>query len=217
MSFDEQRRTAARLTVLSGPSGVGKGSVKALIRERYPWVWFSVSATTRAPRPDEIDGFHYYFYERSHFEKLAADGQFLEWAQYAGNLYGTPRKPVDERLAAGLPVLMEADLQGARLVRQAMPEAQLVFLAPPSWEELVRRLTGRGTEDRATIERRLNQARQELEAEREYDYTIVNSSVEQAAEELVGLLGSSEAASMAAPAGTSHHLNHRNSFKAESL
>lgn len=168
-------------------------------------MWFSVSATTRSPRPDEIDGFHYFFYERAHFEKLAADGQFLEWAQYAGNLYGTPRGPVEERLNSGLPVLMEADLQGARLVRQAMPQAQLVFLAPPSWEELVRRLTGRGTEDRATVDRRLTQARQELEAEREYDYTIVNSSVEQAAEELVSLLGSPGPSSMATPACTPNH------------
>jgi guanylate kinase len=200
VSFDEHRQTAARLTVLSGPSGVGKGSVKALIRERYPWVWFSVSATTRSPRPDEIPGFHYYYYDRAYFEKLAADGQFLEWAQYANNLYGTPRGPVEERLAAGRPAVMEADLQGARQVRQAMPEAQLVFLAPPSWDELVRRLKGRGTEDPETIKRRLALAEEELAAEAEFDHTIVNVSVEQATEELVGLLGSPAEPSAACPA-----------------
>lgn len=200
MSFDEHRHSAARLTVLSGPSGVGKGSVKALIRERYPWVWFSVSATTRSPRPDEIPGFHYHYYDRSHFEKLAGDGQFLEWAQYANNLYGTPRGPVEERLAAGYPAVMEADLQGARQVRKAMPTAQLVFLAPPSWDELVRRLKGRGTEDPETIKRRLALAEEELAAEAEFDHTIVNHSVEQATEELVSLLSSPVESSTACPA-----------------
>lgn len=201
MSFDDHRPVAARLTVLSGPSGVGKGSVKALIRERYPWVWFSVSATTRSPRPDEIPGFHYHYYDRAHFEKLAADGMFLEWAQYANNLYGTPRGPIEERLAAGLPAVTEADLQGARQIRQAMPQARLVFLAPPSWDELVRRLTGRGTEDAETIKRRLSLAEEELSAESEFDHTIVNYSVEQATEELVGLLGSPVQPSEACPAG----------------
>lgn len=200
MSFDDHRSTAARLTVLSGPSGVGKGSVKALIRERYPWVWFSVSATTRSPRPDEIPGFHYHYYERAHFEKLANDGQFLEWAQYANNLYGTPRAPIEKRLAAGQPAVMEADLQGARQVRKVMPQAQLVFLAPPSWDELVRRLTGRGTEDAETIKRRLELAQEELAAEAEFDHTIVNVSVEQATEELVGLLGSPAVPPAACPA-----------------
>lgn len=201
MSFDDHRPVAARLTVLTGPSGVGKGSVKALIRERYPWVWFSVSATTRSPRPDEIPGFHYHYYDRAHFEKLAADGMFLEWAQYANNLYGTPRGPIEERLQAGLPAVTEADLQGARQIRQAMPEARLVFLAPPSWDELVRRLTGRGTEDTETIKRRLALAEAELSAESEFDHTIVNYSVEQATEELVSLLGSPTQATEACPAG----------------
>lgn len=181
---------AARLTVLSGPSGVGKGSVKALIRERYPWVWHSVSATTRKPRPGEVDGVHYYFYERSRFEEGIASGEFLEWANYAGNLYGTPRGPVERQLASGLPVVLEVDLQGARQIRISMPDAQLVFLAPPSWDELVRRLTGRGTEDQETIARRLKAAEEELAAEAEFDRTIVNVSVEQATAELVSLLGS---------------------------
>ena len=202
MSFDDhhRRHSAARLTVLSGPSGVGKGSVKALIRERYPWVWFSVSATTRSPRPDEIPGFHYHYYDRAQFEKLAEQGEFLEWAKYANNLYGTPKAPIAKRLAQGLPAVMEADLQGARQVRKAMPTAQLVFLAPPSWEELVRRLTGRGTEDAETIKRRLELAREELAAESEFDRTIVNVSVEGATEELVSLLSSPAEPSTACPA-----------------
>ncbi|WP_025274765.1 guanylate kinase [Haloglycomyces albus] len=181
---------AQRLTVLAGPSGVGKGSVKALIQQLYPWVWLSVSATTRAPRPGETDGIDYHFVSHERFEAMIAAGEFLEWASFSGNFYGTPRKAVDDQLAAGLPALLEIDLQGARQVRQSMPEAQLVFLAPPSWEELVRRLTGRGTEDDATIGRRLQAAREELAAETEFDHTIVNDSVEQAATELVELLGS---------------------------
>ncbi|WP_415647976.1 guanylate kinase, partial [Stackebrandtia soli] len=146
--------------------------------------------TTRSPRPGEIPGFHYHYYDRAHFEKLAADGQFLEWAQYANNFYGTPRAPVEERLARGENAVMEADVQGARQVRKAMPEAQLVFLAPPSWEELERRLKGRGTEDAETIRRRLDLAQDELASESEFDRTIVNYTIEQATEELVSLLGS---------------------------
>ncbi|HEX6499212.1 MAG TPA: guanylate kinase [Micromonosporaceae bacterium] len=179
----------ARLTVLSGPSGVGKDSVIELIRARSPRVWLSVSVTTRPKRDYEVDGVHYYFVDRPRFQQMIASGELLEWAEFAGNLYGTPRAAVEERLRAGIPVLLKIDLQGARQVRRAMPEAQLVFLAPPSVEELKRRLIGRGTEDQETLRRRLEHADEELAAEREFDVTIVNDSVERAADELVNLLG----------------------------
>lgn len=182
--------SAARLTVLSGPSGVGKDSVIELIRARSPWVWLSVSVTTRRRRDYEVDGVHYHFVDRDEFERMTRSGQLLEWAEFAGNLYGTPRGPVEARLREGEPVLLKIDLQGARQVRRTMPDAQLVFLAPPSWEELRRRLIGRGTDDRETIRRRLEHAREELAAEPEFDVTVVNDSVERAADELVSLLGS---------------------------
>ena len=188
--MEEETRPVARLTVLSGPSGVGKDSVIELIRARSPWVWLSVSVTTRPKRPYEVDGVHYNFVDRSEFEALARSGRLLEWAEFAGNLYGTPRDPVEARLREGEPVLLKIDLQGARQVRRAMPSAQLVFLAPPSWEELKRRLIGRGTDDPETIRRRLEHAREELAAEPEFDVTVVNDNVVRAADELVGLLGS---------------------------
>ena len=187
---DSDTRPAARLTVLSGPSGVGKDSVIELIRARSPWVWLSVSVTTRRARHNEVDGVHYHFVDRVEFEAMARTGQLLEWAEFAGNLYGTPRAPVEARLREGEPVLLKIDLQGARQVRRAMPEAQLVFLAPPSWAELERRLIGRGTDDPETIRQRLEHAREELAAEPEFDVTVVNDSVSRAADELVGLLGS---------------------------
>jgi guanylate kinase len=186
---DATRPVPARLTVLSGPSGVGKDSVIELIRVRAPWVWLSVSVTTRRIRPNEVDGVHYHFVDRPEFEHLASRGELLEWAEFAGNLYGTPRAPVQARLDDGQPVLLKIDLQGARQVRQAMPAARLVFLAPPSWEELKRRLIGRGTDDPDTIRHRLEHAQEELEAEPEFDETVVNHFVEQAADDLLGLLG----------------------------
>ncbi|MFE7356486.1 guanylate kinase [Streptomyces sp. NPDC057543] len=177
-----------RLTVLSGPSGVGKSTVVAHMRKAHPEVWLSVSATTRKPRPGERNGVHYFFVDNDEFDKLIANGELLEWAEFAGNRYGTPRRAVLERLEAGEPVLLEIDLQGARLVRQSMSDARLVFLAPPSWEELVRRLTGRGTESAEVIERRLAAARIELAAESEFDTTLVNTSVEDVARELLALM-----------------------------
>jgi guanylate kinase len=189
--MEDDARPEARLTVLSGPSGVGKDSVIELIRARSPWVWLSVSVTTRKMRDYEVDGVHYFFADRPEFERMIASGQLLEWAEFAGNLYGTPRGPVEARLREGEPVLLKIDLQGARQVRAAMPDAQLVFLAPPSVEELKRRLVGRGTDDEDTIRRRLAHADEELAAEREFDVTVVNDYVERAADELVSLLGSS--------------------------
>ncbi|QTD97321.1 guanylate kinase [Streptomyces cyanogenus] len=177
-----------RLTVLSGPSGVGKSTVVAHMRKEHPEVWLSVSATTRKPRPGERHGVHYFFVTDEEMDKLIANGELLEWAEFAGNRYGTPRAAVQERLENGEPVLLEIDLQGARQVRESLSDAQLVFLAPPSWEELVRRLTGRGTEPPEVIERRLTAARTELAAEPEFDVTLVNTSVEDVARELLALM-----------------------------
>ena len=180
----------ARLTVLAGPTAVGKGTVSADVRTRYPWVWLSVSATTRPARPGEVDGVHYLFVGPDRFDQMVADGQFLEWAQVHGrHRYGTPRGPVDDRLATATPVLLEIDLAGARQVRQVMPDARFVFLAPPSWDELVRRLVGRGTEDAAERERRLATARVEMAAEPEFDHVVVNDDVRRATDELVALMG----------------------------
>jgi guanylate kinase len=181
------RRT--RLTVLAGPTAVGKGSVSADIRAHHPEVWISVSATTRAPRPGEQHGVHYWFVSDAEFDRMVDEDALLEWAVvHSAARYGTPRAPVEEALDAGRPALLEIDLQGARQVHAAMPEALMVFLAPPSWEELVRRLVGRGTEDEEERERRLATARRELAAEAEFDVTVVNHEIHAAAEELVSLM-----------------------------
>lgn len=169
---------------------MGKGTVSADVRDRYPQVWLSVSATTRSPRPGEEDGVHYLFVGPEEFDRMVAAGEMLEWAVVHGrNRYGTPRRPVEERLAAGVPVLLEIDLQGARQVRESMPDARFVFLAPPSYDELVRRLVGRGTEDEEERARRLETARVELAAESEFDVTIVNDDVHRATDELVSVMG----------------------------
>jgi guanylate kinase len=178
----------SRLTVLSGPSGVGKGTVVAAVREMHPHIWVSVSCTTRAPRGGERDGVEYRFVDRATFQAMVERGELLEHAEFAGNLYGTPRAPVYEHLAAGVPTLLEIELQGVRQVRGAMPDAQFVFLVPPSWDELDRRLSGRGTEPRSVIDARLARARVELQAEGEFDKVIVNDEVQRAAAELVALI-----------------------------
>ncbi len=179
----------SRLVVLAGPTAVGKGSVAAAVRERHPDVWISVSVTTRSPRPGEQDGVHYFFVSDDDFNGMVERGDLLEWAVvHQSARYGTPRGPVEEALAAGRPALLEIDLQGARQVRSTMPDALFVFLKPPSWDELVRRLVGRGTETEAERTRRLETALEELAAEREFDVTVVNHEIHAAADELVALM-----------------------------
>jgi len=177
--------------VLAGPTAVGKGTVADCVRRKHPDIWISVSVTTRRPRPGEIDGVHYLFVTDAEFDAMIASDGLLEWAVvHKAARYGTPRAPVEEHLGAGQSALLEIDLQGARQVHERMPEALMVFLAPPSWEELERRLVGRGTEGPAERDRRLATARVELAAEDEFDVTIVNTDVESACEELVDLFRS---------------------------
>jgi guanylate kinase len=183
-------RTPRRLTVLAGPTAVGKGTVAAEIRREYPEVWLSVSVTTRKPRPGEVDGVHYTFVSDAEFDRMIAQGELLEWATlHHAHRSGTPRAPVVQALAEGRPALLEIDLQGARQVRASMPEALFVFLRPPSWEELVRRLVGRGTEDEADRARRLATAKEELAAEEWFEVSIVNDDVRRASAELVSWMG----------------------------
>ncbi len=177
-----------RLTVLSGPSGVGKGTVVEAVRRRHPEVWVSTSVTTRHPRPGEIEGQHYRFVDEGSFEGLIKAGELLEHASFGGHRYGTPRAPVQAQLELGRPALLEIDLQGARQVRAYMPEARLVFLAPPTWEELIRRLTGRATESADDVARRLTLAKNELASVDEFDRTLINHDVDAAADELVALM-----------------------------
>ncbi|MDY6870289.1 MAG: guanylate kinase [Actinomycetota bacterium] len=183
-------RGAGRVVVLSGPSAVGKSTVVRCLRERIPDLYFSVSATTRAPRPGEVEGVDYSFVTPEAFQQLIDDGALLEWADIHGGLHrsGTPARPVREATAAGRPVLIEVDLAGARAIKRAMPEAVSVFLAPPSWEVLERRLVGRGTETPDVISRRLDTARAELAAQSDFDVVVVNSQLESACSELVSLL-----------------------------
>lgn len=178
----------SRLTVLSGPSGVGKSTVVAELNRSCPQIWISVSVTTRKPRTGEVNGREYYFVNDNEFDRLVASGALLEWARFAGNRYGTPRDPLTQKLEAGVSCLLEIDVAGARQVRRAAPDARLVFLAPPSWDELVRRLTGRGTEPPEVLGRRLAAAREELTAAGEFDVTLVNTSVMDVCRKLVALM-----------------------------
>jgi guanylate kinase len=179
----------ARLTVLSGPTAVGKGTVVTRLTQEHPEIFVSVSVTTRSPRPGEVDGVHYHFVSNAEFDALIAEGALLEWATVHGvHRYGTPRGPVRQALDDGRPGLLEIDLQGARQVKANCPEARFVFLAPPSWEELVRRLVGRGTESVVQQQRRLETARAELAAQAEFDYVVVNREIGQAVEDLVALV-----------------------------
>lgn len=178
------------VVVLSGPSAVGKSTVVRCLRERIPNLHFSVSATTRAPRPGEVDGVDYHFVSPARFQQLIDQGELLEWAEIHGGLHrsGTLAEPVRKATAAGVPVLIEVDLAGARAVKRAMPEVVTVFLAPPSWEDLEARLVGRGTETPEVIRRRLDTARVEMAAQGDFDEVVVNSRLESACAELVSLL-----------------------------
>lgn len=199
MSRDVRR---GRLVVLAGPSGVGKSSVVDKLRGRLPELFFSVSATTRDRRPGEVDGVHYHFVGPAGFDELVARGDLLEWAEIHGGLQrsGTPREPVERALSAGRPVLVEVDLQGARTIKAVLPEAITVFLAPPSFEELARRLRARGTESEAQFQRRLETAREELAAQDEFDVVVVNDDLQAVVGRLVDLLvGAGEPSARTSP------------------
>lgn len=188
---DESPVRRGRLFVLSGPSGVGKSTLLSKLRERLPDLHYSISATTRPPRAGEQDGVHYFFVDQSRFAQMVRDRQLLEHACFAGNYYGTPAAEVERRLAAGQDVLLEIEVQGARQVRGAAgvgEAAVLLFLAPPSFDELARRLVGRGTESEEVRTDRLEAARVELAAEPEFDHTVVNTDVESATDALVALM-----------------------------
>jgi guanylate kinase len=180
---------AGRLLLLTGPSGVGKGTLVARLLARHPQLWLSVSATTREPRAGEVEGQHYFFLERGAFERQVAAGGFLEWAEFAGHLYGTPRAAVRERLAAGRTVLLEIELEGARQVRRSYPAGFQVLLRPPSFAELERRIRSRGSDSESAILRRLERAQEELQAEAEFDAVVVNDDLERALAELERVCG----------------------------
>ena len=183
MNLQRMNVQQPRLTVLSGPSGVGKGTLVKALRMKYPQLWLSVSATTRLARQGEVDGIDYFF---------KASGGLLEWAEFAGNCYGTPRQPVEQRLAAGAPVLLEIELEGARQVRKSFPQAFQIFLKPPSMAVLEARIRGRGTEQEEAIQRRLARAEQELKAEVEFDAVVENNELADALAQLELLMGFSQ-------------------------
>jgi len=179
----------SKLTVIAGPTAVGKGTVVRRILETHPDIELSVSATTRLPRPGEQHGIDYFFLTNEEFDQMVEDGNMLEFAVVHGtNRYGTPREPVERTLAAGRQMILEIDIQGARQVRESMPDALLVFIAPPSWDELKRRLSMRGTEDPAEQDRRLDTATLEMQAQDEFDAVIINEHVDKCAQQVVDLI-----------------------------
>jgi guanylate kinase len=180
----------SRVFVITGPSGVGKGTLIKALCERLPEVELSVSATTREPRRGEEDGREYHFLSREEFDRRIAERDFLEWAEYSGNRYGTLRSEVEARTERGAPVVLEIEVQGARQVRETMPEAVRIFIEPPDPEELRVRLQGRATDDPETIERRLEVARQELRARDEFSHRVVNDDIDRASNELAGIVRS---------------------------
>tara|TARA_Y100001968_G_C19301818_1_gene689482 strand:+ start:503 stop:1072 length:570 start_codon:yes stop_codon:yes gene_type:complete len=177
-----------KLTLITGPSGVGKGSLVQKLLERHRDLWLSVSATTRQPREGESEGEHYFFLQRKEFEELILKKGFLEWAEFAGNLYGTPSNRIQEQLDKGIRALMEIELQGARQVRKSCPEAFQIFIAPPTFVELEKRIRGRGTESEEDIQKRLIRASEEMNAINEFDAVVINDSLNKALSELEGLI-----------------------------
>ena len=174
--------------IICGPSGVGKGTVVSRLMEEDPTLYFSVSATTRAPRAGEADGVHYHFLTRETFQEWIGAGDFLEYAQYVGNFYGTPRRYVDEAMDQGRDVLLDIEIQGAEQIHRKRPEAVRIYIAPPSWEELERRLTGRGTEDAEKVRARLARGREEFAAAKDFDYLVINDTVEHAVAEIRAIM-----------------------------
>ena len=177
-----------KTVIICGPSGVGKGTVVARLLASDPTLYFSISATTRAPRPGEEDGVHYHFLTKEKFESWIAAGDFLEHAQFVGNLYGTPRLFVDQAMERGEDVLLDIEIQGAEQVRQKRPDAVRIYVAPPSWEELERRLIGRGTEDMEKVRSRLARGKEEFAAAKDFDYFVINDTVEHAVEEIRAIM-----------------------------
>ena len=187
----KQCQTAGRLIVLTGPSGVGKGTLVRSLLQSHPELYLSVSVTTRSPRPGEINGKNYYFVNREQFEQMIAQEQLLEWAQFAGNCYGTPRQQVEEKIQQGKSVLLEIELEGARQIRTSFPQAMRIFILPPSMQELEQRLRGRGQDSEEAITRRLRRAEEEINAAGEFDFKIVNDNFETALKDIEAALFSS--------------------------